>query len=29
VDPELVDDAWELVSYAGEELDRLVMAAAD
>jgi diacylglycerol O-acyltransferase / wax synthase len=29
VDPELVDDAWELVSHAAEELDRLVAATAD
>jgi hypothetical protein len=29
VDPELVDDAWELVSHATEELDRLVVATAD
>lgn len=28
VDPELVDDAWELVSHAAEELDRLVAATA-
>ena len=29
VDPELVDDAWELVSHATEELDRLVVATVD
>lgn len=29
VDPELVDDAWELVSHVAEELDRLVVATAD
>ncbi len=28
-DPELVDDAWELVSHAAEELDRLVVATVD
>jgi diacylglycerol O-acyltransferase / wax synthase len=29
VDPELVDDAWELLSHAAEELDRLVAATAE
>jgi len=29
VDPELVDEAWELVSHTAEELDRLVAATAD